>query len=335
MELIIFVGYQGSGKSSFYKEHFEATHKVVSKDKMGSNKNAQQAKQITELLTAGHSVVLDNTNVSKAERAPVIAIGKKLGARIIGYWFDIPFDICLARNMEREGKAKVPPVAMYVARKRWANPTMDEGFDEIKKVEYIGDFSKLPAPAPRSKPMKLDALHGKARPAIFLDKDGVIVDDSGYPHIVPTSDLLPDAPDALRAIAKLPYPIIVVSNQAWVAKGRLTMDQATQVFADLKAKVEAIGGRIDATYFCPHPVKAKCECRKPGIGMLKQAAQEHNIDLAQSVMIGDMMTDVQCGHFAGCAKTVLVKDGKHLEPEGPQPTMICKNLKDAVDRLFP
>lgn len=327
-ELVILVGFQASGKSTYRKEYFDnsaMSYAIVSKDLMSGNKVKQQQRLLEQYLGAGKNVVLDNTSCSIEERALAIKVGKAHGARIICYWFDTPFEECLERNSKREGKAKVPAVAMYTARKRFVEPSFSEGFDAI--------FPILPKPkvivnAP--KPVKL-AVPSKSRAAIFLDKDGVLVDDSDYPYVIPKTTLMPGVEEALIKLAKTKLPIVVISNQAWVAKGRLTMAEAEAVFAELKQKVTAFGGRIDATYFCPHQPKDKCACRKPEIGMLKQAAKDLNIDLKASTFIGDMETDVQCGQKAELARTVLVNNE---EVNDCKPSYKFKTLLEATNVLY-
>lgn len=326
-ELIILVGYQASGKSSYYKKHLSHLP-LVSKDLMTGNKKAKQTLALEKLLGAGQSVVLDNTNLSMLERLEPISLGKKHNAKVTCLWFTTPFEECLERNSKRQGKAKVPPVAMYTGRKRFNEPIMIEGFNEIKKiapdvvVETVDRAIK-----------KADELvkSDKPRPAIFLDKDGVIVDDSDFPYVIPKSTLMPGVSDALAKLATLGLPIVVISNQAWIANGKMTMAEVEDIFGELKQKVGNLGGRIDATYFCPHNKKSNCECRKPGIGMLKQAAKDLNIDLSKSTLMGDMYTDIECGKNAGLVRTVLIAD---KDENDCHPTNVFPNLLTAVDNLF-
>jgi predicted kinase len=135
-ELIIFVGLQGAGKSTLYQERFAATHMLVSKDQLHNtrNKQRQQMQLLMEYLEAGRSVVIDNTNPTEADRAPLIAEGKRIGAQVIGYHFAIPLGICLARNRQREGSARVPDIALYATAKRLVPPQETEGFDAIYSV---------------------------------------------------------------------------------------------------------------------------------------------------------------------------------------------------------
>ena len=136
LELIIFVGVQAAGKSTYYREHFAATHVHVSKDLIPASKNREhyQRAQIVEALRAGRSVVVDNTNVTLYDRAPLIAIGRQSGSRVIAYYFEAPVRTAVARNQQREGKARVPNVAIFATQKRLVPPSVDEGFDEVRVI---------------------------------------------------------------------------------------------------------------------------------------------------------------------------------------------------------
>jgi predicted kinase len=133
LELVIFVGLPGSGKSTYYREHYAATHVHVSKDLMPNarSRDDQQRKLIEQALAAGKSVVVDNTNPSRDSRAALIAIGKRFGAHVIGYFFDVDVRACIVRNREREGRARVPEVAIFTTKKKLQPPDADEGFDEV------------------------------------------------------------------------------------------------------------------------------------------------------------------------------------------------------------
>lgn len=135
-ELVVFVGIQGSGKTTYYHEHFAATHVHVSKDLMKNarEKESRQRSQIAEALREGRSVVVDNTNPTLYDRAPLIAAGREHGARIIAYYFEAPVRMAVARNQQREGKARVPNVAIFATQKRLVPPTTEEGFDEIRVI---------------------------------------------------------------------------------------------------------------------------------------------------------------------------------------------------------
>jgi len=136
MELVIFVGLQASGKSTFFRERFAGTHEHVSKDLFRNNKNPnrRQAQLIEDALGAGRSVVVDNTNPTLEDRRAIIGLGGEYGARIVGYYFDASVRECLRRNEAREGKAWVPDVAIYATAKKLVAPSIKEGFDELACV---------------------------------------------------------------------------------------------------------------------------------------------------------------------------------------------------------
>ena len=136
MELVIFVGLQASGKTSFYRARFAQTHELVSKDRMPNNRNPtrRQLVLVEEALRAGRSVVVDNTNARAADRLPLVMLGHALGARVIGYYFESNIAECLERNRARAGKARVPDVALYATRKRLESPSYVEGFDALSFV---------------------------------------------------------------------------------------------------------------------------------------------------------------------------------------------------------
>jgi len=138
MELVLFIGLQGSGKSSFYRERFAGTHVLVSKDLWphARRRESRQRRLISESLAAGRSVVVDNTNPAIEGRAPLIALGKAHGARVVGYAFESRLEDCLARNAQREGRARVPEVALYATRKVLHWPGRAEGFDALCFVRF-------------------------------------------------------------------------------------------------------------------------------------------------------------------------------------------------------
>jgi predicted kinase len=140
-ELIVFVGLQASGKSSFYRAYFAGSHDLVSKDCFRSNRNPgrRQLQLIEEALRAGRPVVIDNTNPTRQDRAELIALGRTHQARILGYYFASGVADCLERNRRREGKARVPDVALYATRKRLEVPSLVEGFDELFHVRLLSD----------------------------------------------------------------------------------------------------------------------------------------------------------------------------------------------------
>jgi predicted kinase len=133
MELILFIGLQASGKSTFFRSRFATTHVCVSKDQFRNNKNRErrQRELIVAALEGGRSVVVDNTNPTRAERQPLIALGHSYRAKVVGYYFESRVEDCRARNEAREDANRVPEVALYSTIKRMERPSRAEGFDEL------------------------------------------------------------------------------------------------------------------------------------------------------------------------------------------------------------
>ena len=136
MDLVIFVGLQASGKSTYYRAHLAATHVHVSKDLLKNvrDREGRQREMIAKALTAGYSVAVDNTNPTPVVRAPLIQQGRAHGARVVAYYFETRIQDAVARNRLREGKARVPDVAIYITSKKIVPPTVQEGFDEVHVI---------------------------------------------------------------------------------------------------------------------------------------------------------------------------------------------------------
>jgi predicted kinase len=139
LELIVFVGVQAAGKSTWYATHLAATHVHVSKDLMKNvrDRDARQLQMIEEALAAGRSVAVDNTNPTPLVRAPLIALGRRHGAHVSAYFFETAVKEAVARNRLREGKARVPDVAIYTTAKRLVPPSFAEGFDEVRVIGAV------------------------------------------------------------------------------------------------------------------------------------------------------------------------------------------------------
>ena len=140
-ECVIFVGLPASGKTTFYQRRFADSHRHISKDHWpnASNKDARQAEAMRAALSRGESVVVDNTNPSADDRAPAIAVAREYGARVIGYVFTATTREAVGRNRGREGKARVPDVAIFTKAKRMIGPALEEGFDEVYSVSIDAD----------------------------------------------------------------------------------------------------------------------------------------------------------------------------------------------------
>lgn len=141
MELVILIGLQAAGKSTFFQLYFSGTHEQISKDLIRNNKNRnrRQAQLLKIALESGHSVVVDNTNPTVAERADLIQQGQQSNARIIGYYFESKLDDCLKRNQNRTGKAKVPDIGVFATIKKLVPPSYSEGFHQLFYVAIAAD----------------------------------------------------------------------------------------------------------------------------------------------------------------------------------------------------
>lgn len=186
--------------------------------------------------------------------------------------------------------------------------------------------------------------------AIFLDRDGVLIEDVHLLTDPGDIRVLEGVPQALRSLKEAGFQLIVVSNQTVVARGLVTEQEVCAINAEMEHLLEQAGGpRLDGFYFCPHHPNATlpayriaCKCRKPRPGLLLRAAREHNLNLGASFVIGDRITDIIAGARAGC-RTVLAQTGKHQEPpietvepldESVQPDHICADLKAAAEWIL-
>jgi predicted kinase len=143
MELVIFIGLQGSGKSTFYQLHFASTHAYVSKDLLRNNSRParRQLQLVEEALQSGCSVVIDNTNPTVEDRAGLISLGHHYSAEAIGYYFEVQVKKSLERNRQRTGKARVPNIAIFATVKKLVRPTYVEGFDKLFYVRSDDNFA--------------------------------------------------------------------------------------------------------------------------------------------------------------------------------------------------
>jgi D-glycero-D-manno-heptose 1,7-bisphosphate phosphatase len=179
------------------------------------------------------------------------------------------------------------------------------------------------------------------KPAVFLDRDGTLIEESGYLDRLDRLTFYPYSVDAVRLLNRAGWPVIVVSNQSGIGRGLVREAFVAEAHAHIAERLGAAGAWIDGFYYCPHHPEAaapeyrsRCDCRKPAPGMLLAAASAHDLDLARSVVVGDRWDDVATARAAG-AQGVLVRTGYGLRAEaaarpGLQADAVVDNLPAAV-----
>ncbi len=249
-----------------------------------------------------------------------------------------------------------PKILKYVKR----GTKMDFGKDIFPKIvkkenlygyltaEYIKDVG---TPARLAETRK-DWQSGKIkhlnrsyrRRAIFLDRDGVINETAS--DVCRTDDfiLFPKTAQAIKKINDSEFLAIIITNQPAVAKGFCSLEELENIHKKMETLLGAEGAKLDRIYFCPHhpdkgfagenlKYKINCSCRKPGIGLVKKAEKEFNIDLKKSYFIGDSFRDILCGRNAGLT-TIGVKTGRGCQDGHIKPDYLKKNLLEAVNFIL-
>jgi D-glycero-D-manno-heptose 1,7-bisphosphate phosphatase len=186
-------------------------------------------------------------------------------------------------------------------------------------------------------------MAAEARPAAFIDRDGVINAELNYVGRAEDFHVLPGVVSGLRRLAGCGYALVVVTNQAGIAKGKYSEEDFEQLTQHMRALFAAEGIVFAGVYHCPHHPQGsvarfavECDCRKPAPGMLLRAARELNLDLAHSVLVGDKIGDVQAGRAAGVRTAVLVESGHALPADALNyADHRCADLADAALWLCP
>jgi D-glycero-D-manno-heptose 1,7-bisphosphate phosphatase len=157
------------------------------------------------------------------------------------------------------------------------------------------------------------------RPAVFLDRDGVINKERGYVHKIDEFRFIDGVFDACRDMSKAGFRLIIITNQAGIARAYYTEDDFHHLTKWMLNEFRQHGVEIDGVYYCPHhPVhgvggyRRECDCRKPAPEMILRAAKEHSLDLRRSILVGDKATDIEAGRASGVGCCVLVLTGHPL-----------------------
>lgn len=197
----------------------------------------------------------------------------------------------------------------------------------------VEDFVATAPPAVRSTP--------PTRRAVFVDKDGTLVEDVPYNVDPALQRFMPAALPALGALAARGFDLLVVTNQSGLARGYFTRAQFARLQHALERKVREQSG-IELLDFlvCPHAAgpngSPMCLCRKPAPGMLLRAARKHRIDLAKSWMVGDTLDDVEAGRRAGCRTVLFDSGGETVWRRTPlrRPDAVCHDWDDVVHHIL-
>lgn len=185
------------------------------------------------------------------------------------------------------------------------------------------------------------------RPAVFLDRDGTINEQMGYINHCDRFMLLPRTAEAIKLLNQNHFPVIIVTNQSGVARGYYPIGLVHEIHALLKTQLARHQAAVDGIYFCPHYAQGKlaeyaikCNCRKPGTGLIEQACRNFEIDLTRSYMVGDTCSDMELAHNAGL-KGIMVLTGYGmgeidfiLPQKQNKPAFIAKDLYDAVQWIL-
>ena len=176
------------------------------------------------------------------------------------------------------------------------------------------------------------------RPAIFLDRDGVIIENrADYCRSWEEVVIVPGALQALARAQGTSYAVVIITNQSAVGRGLVDRETADDINARLVAAIRAAGGRVDGVYMCPHAPEDGCACRKPKPGLLLQAADELRLDLPHSVLIGDALTDLEAARAAGVGQAMLVRTGRGREQgalaQNPGRFVVYADLSEAIEAV--
>lgn len=179
------------------------------------------------------------------------------------------------------------------------------------------------------------------RNAVLLDRDGVINRD--FPDYIKSweeFEFLPGSIDAIADLTRNGRAVFIISNQSAVGRRLMPRAELDRIFSNMCGIIESRGGRITDIFYCPHRPEDNCDCRKPEPGLIFQAQEKYDIELATAVMVGDSVRDIACARNAGCGGAVLVESGyEKIDPETLQnadsaPDHIASDLRHAVDWLL-
>jgi D-glycero-D-manno-heptose 1,7-bisphosphate phosphatase len=182
---------------------------------------------------------------------------------------------------------------------------------------------------------------GNGKRAVFLDRDGVVNVDNGYVSQVDDFEFIEGVIEACKRLKEKGYLLVLITNQSGIARGYFSEEQFHSLTEWMDWSLADRGVDLDGIYYCPHHAekglgeyKVDCDCRKPKPGMLLSAIKDLNIDVSNSILVGDKVSDLQAGIAAGIKRNYLVRTGKEITSEGEQlATAVFDDLATLVEQL--
>ena len=167
------------------------------------------------------------------------------------------------------------------------------------------------------------------RKALFLDRDGVINKEKNYLHRIEDFEFIDGVFETCRAFQEKGYLIIVITNQAGIARGKYTEEDYQVLTRWMVERFADEGVTVNAVYHCPHhpEFSGECSCRKPSPGMLEEAKAAFNIDMVSSILVGDKESDIEAGKNAGIKTNVLVKSGHKVDEKATNASYVLQSIK--------
>lgn len=281
---------------------------------------------VFDVLHRGHVDYLHHA--AQLGASLLVAVNTDASARLLGKGPDRPLNKDQDRAFVLAGLASVSMVTFFDSKApldliRSVQPDIyvkggDYDIEKLEETHLVRSWGGRSVSIPFVEGFSTTAMvqrirHPALRKAVFLDRDGVINRDHGYVYRWEDFEFIPGAIDAMRLLKKAGYALVIVTNQSGIARGYYTEKQYKQLTAALQAELSRQGVSVDGIYHCPHHRQGtvaeyaiECDCRKPGPGLILQAARELGLSLPDSLLIGDKPTDIEAALLAGVGQTHLV-----------------------------
>lgn len=298
----------------------------------------KENKSLATIMTHPNNHPYDSSIIVTEILPPQVSSGNPIDTHIIKEWLNKEDKRTYYKNRVNSGVEIISPELLRLAEKKVnfiERKKIDLDRDVLKPnidsmrimvydtTEYIKDIGTPDRFYDTEKDIK-DGLvkrlnrEGKQR-ALFLDRDGVINKYNGFISRKENFVLIKEVAELIKKANKTGYLVIVVTNQPVIARGECTWEELYEIHNKMETELGELGAYINGIYVCPHhpdkgflgeriEYKVECNCRKPKNGMLRQAANDFNLDLLQCVMVGDNESDVECGRSVNCANNILIEE---------------------------